>query len=132
MYGTKEKGSALVMTLFFAIIFAGLVSFLLLRVRTDAQYQYFRHNRIKGLNITLGGLNIAMVKIGASPYTAGPSGDRNAALYNADSTEDGQPGSCIVDNGIYRIQVNNLGDLWYEIISTSIVRERKYQRGQEK
>jgi len=121
MYGRREAGTALVMTLIFSITFAGLVSYLLVRVQSEARFQGIRNNRIKGLNIAHGGLNIAMVQVGDSGYTAGPSGDRNAVLYNADSTADGQPGAYLVDNGTYLVQVNNLGSLWYELISTGTV-----------
>jgi hypothetical protein len=118
-----ERGTALIMTLVFSITFAGLASTLLLRVHSEAKFQGARNNRIKALNVAFGGINIAMVQIGASDYTAGPSSDRNAILYNADSTDNGTPGNYIVDNGTYKVQVNNLGDLWYEIVSTSTVGE---------
>jgi hypothetical protein len=104
-------------------MFAGLTCTLLVRTHTESKFQRARVNRIKALHITLGGLDIAMVQVGAASYTAGPTGDRNAVLYNADSTENGQPGSFIVDNGTYKVQVNNLGSLWYELISTNTAGE---------
>jgi hypothetical protein len=64
-----------------------------------------------------------MVFISDSAYNAGPYTDRNAVLYNADSTEDSTPGGYIVDDGTYTVQVNNLGELWYELVSTSTVGE---------
>ncbi len=123
MNGKREKGSAFIMVLVFSVTFAGLTSFLLMRVHTEARFQRARHDRIKALNVALGGINIAMVQVGASGYTAGPDADRNAVLYDADSTTGDGPGANIVDNGTYMVQVNYLGDLWYELISTGTIRE---------
>jgi len=123
MSARNERGTALIMTLIFSITFAGLASFLLMRVRTEAKFQKSRNDRIKAFNIAMGGISAAMVKVGNSSYTAGPSGDRNAVLYNADSTEDSTPGSKIIDDGTYDVQVNNLGYLWYELVSISTAGE---------
>jgi len=123
MSGKAQKGTALIMTLVFSVMFAGLACTLLVRTQTEAKFQRARVNRTKALHIALGGLDIAMVQVGEAPYTAGPNGDRNAVLYNADSTENGQPGSFIVDNGTYSVQVNNLGNMWYELISTAAAGE---------
>lgn len=123
MSDRNRKGTALIMTLVFSIMFGGLAGTLLVRAHAELKFQRERVNRIKGLNIALGGLDIAMVQIGAAEYSAGSNGDRNAVLYNADGTEDGQPGSCIVDNGTYKVSVSNLGNLWYELISTGTVGE---------
>ena len=123
MFLRREKGSALVITLVFSVTFAGLATFLLGRVQTEARIQGHRQNRTKALNICMGGIDAAMVLVSASAYNAGPFSDRNTVLYNADSLEDGVPGAFILDDGTYKVQVNNIGAMWYELISTSTVGE---------
>ena len=122
----RERGAALVAVLFVAMLLEGVVLSLMMYSQGQLKYTYYQSGYFEAYENALSGLHYAQVWINASAYDAGPEGDHNRVLYNADpDPTDGQPGSGYLVSssmftdppGEFYVKVNRIADRWYELLA---------------
>ena len=113
----KETGTILIMVIFLSILLAGAAAYILARTRSELVTQRTRKYVQAATQYAISGMTISQVRINAGDWDAGPTGEMNDVLYNHDTSEGNGPGGYIIDDGTYSVRVNNLGDLWYELVS---------------
>jgi hypothetical protein len=108
------------MVMFISILLAGSATYLLARTRTEVFRQHYRKYIQSATQYAIGGMTIAMVQINSAQWNGGPSGESNEVLWAADGSDDDWPGAYIINNGTYSVRVNNLGNLWFELVSMGV------------
>ena len=89
---------------------------------SQLKYTYQQFGYFEAFENALSGLHCAQVKINASTYNAE---GHNEALFNSDSSKDGQPGAGFLVHsndfadppGEFYVKVNRIDDDWYELLA---------------
>jgi hypothetical protein len=112
-----QRGSILVFVLVFAIVVGAAAASLVAESTAGLKLRKEENTRFRTVTDCVNGLDMARNAIETSSYN---DDGHNLALWNIDSSADGNPGANpLIDNGRVTVTASYLGNFWYELDSIS-------------